>query len=66
MTLISPENSATSSTPISAALAEIMVPVSAQSAFDRVTGPVRTPSTGQNDGDSSPASTSSRPVAVRT
>jgi len=64
--LTSPENSGTCSTPISAALAETMSSAVPQSAFDSFTGSVLTPSTGQNEGDKSPESASSRPVFART
>ena len=60
------DNSATELPPISAALAETMFSTSPQSAFESVTGSVRTPSTGRNDGERSPDSVSSRPVAART
>ena len=37
-----------------------------QSAFENAAGPVGAPSAGQNDGERSPDSVSSRPVAART
>ncbi len=60
------DSSANRLPPISAALAETMFLASPQSAFASAAGPVRTPCTGQNDGERSPDSVTSRPVAART